>query len=82
MEALNNNLDEITIQIDSEAAKAYKSASSDEKKKIRILLSNWLKEITVKDKSSLKKLMDDISDKAQASGLTPEILETILSEEE
>lgn len=82
MEALNNSLDEITIQLDAEAAKAYKSASSDEKNKIRILLSRWLRELTSRDKSSLKQLMDEISDNAQARGLTPEILETILSEKE
>ena len=82
MEALNNSLDEITIQIDSQAAKAYKSASSDEKKKIQMLLSTWLKEVTLKDKPSLKQLMDDISDNAQGRGLTPEILEAILSAEE
>jgi predicted restriction endonuclease len=81
MDSLTNSLDEITIQIDSEAAKAYKSASPDERKKIQFLISIWLKEVTSKDKSSLKQIMDDISEKAQARGLTPEILETILSEE-
>ncbi len=81
MEALNNSLDEITIQVDSEAAKGYRAASSDEKKKIQMLISTWLKEVTLRDKSSLKQLMDDISAKAQRRGLTPEILETILSAE-
>ncbi|MFQ5710065.1 MAG: hypothetical protein ACE5HO_21635 [bacterium] len=80
MDSLINSLDEITIQIDSEAAKAYKSASPDEKKKIQFLISTWLKEVASKDKSSLKQLMDGISAKAQARGLTPEILEAILSE--
>jgi predicted restriction endonuclease len=70
------SFDEITIQIDTEAAQAYKSASPEEKKKIDFLISAWLKEVTSKDKSSLKQLMDEISDKAQARGLTPEILET------
>ena len=81
MDSLSNSLDEITIQIDSEAAKAYKSASPDEKKKIQFLISAWLKEVTSKDKSSLKQLMNEISENARARGLTPEILETILSEE-
>ncbi len=82
MEALNKSLEEIKIQIDSEAAEVYKSASSDEKKKIQILFSSWLKEIALKDKSTLKQLMNEISDNAQDRGLTPEILETILSEKE
>lgn len=71
MEALNNSLDEITILIDSEAARAYKSASFDEKKKIQILLSNWLKEVTLKDKSSLKQLMDEISENAKTKFWKP-----------
>ncbi len=82
MDALNNKLDEIRIQVDAEAAKAYKTASSDERRKIQILLSNWLKQVTLRDKTSLKQLMNEISDNAQARGLTPEILETILSETE
>ncbi len=81
MEPSNNKADEITIQIDPEVAKAYKSASNDEKRKIQLLLNKWLREITIKDKSSLKQLMDEISDNAQGRGMTPEILETILSEE-
>ena len=81
MEALNNSSNKITIQIDPEAAQAYKSASSDEKKKLQMLISIWLKEVTLKDKSSLKQLMDNISDNVQNRGLTPEILETILSAE-
>lgn len=50
---------------------------SEEKKKIQMLISNWLKEVTLKDKSFLKQLMDEISDNARARGLTPEILEQL-----
>lgn len=76
----NNSLEEITIQIDSDAAQAYQSASLEEKRKIQLLISNWLKEIIAKDKSSLTQFMDEISDKAQERGLTPEILKAILNE--
>lgn len=76
----NNSLEEITIQIDSDAAQAYQSASLEEKRKIQLLISNWLKEIIAKDKSSLTQFMNEISDKAQERGLTPEILKAILNE--
>ena len=76
-----NSLEAITMQIDSEAAKAYKSATPELRKKIEILFSAWLKEVASKDRTALKQLMDKMSDKAQARGLTPEILETILREE-
>jgi hypothetical protein len=81
MSLFNNSVEEITIQIDSEAAKAYKTVSPEEKKKIDFLISEWLKEITSKNKTSLKQFMDEMSDKAQARGLTSEILDAILSEE-
>jgi hypothetical protein len=71
----------ITIQVDAEAAKAYKAASEEEQKKMQALLSLWLKEIATADTASLKQLMNDISKKARERGLTPEILKSILDEE-
>ena len=75
-----NTIEEITIQIDSDAAKAYKAAAPELKLKIQLLFSAWLKEVTSKDKVSLKQLMDNVSDNAQARGLITKNLETILSE--
>ena len=80
MSTAPNLVEEITMQIDSEAAKAFKSASPELQQKIQILFSAWLKEVTSSDQTSLKRLMDKISENAQAKGVTPEILETILSE--
>ncbi|RMG42111.1 MAG: hypothetical protein D6732_01600 [Methanobacteriota archaeon] len=73
--------EEITISVDAEAAKVYRLASSEDKQKIQLLFSIWLKEMMREKKpASLKKLMDQISQKAQKRGLTPEILEEILRE--
>jgi len=80
MSTAPNLVEDITMQIDSEAAKAFKSAPPELQQKIQILFSAWLKEVTSSDQTSLKRLMDKISENAQAKGLTPEILETILSE--
>ena len=71
----------ITIQIDAEAAEAYRTASPEGQKKIGLLLGLWLKEVAAADAGSLKQLMSDISEKATARGLTPEELESILNEE-
>ena len=80
MSSTPNPPGQITVQIDPEAAKAYNSASPELKQKIRILFSAWIKEVTSNDKSALTQLMDKISKNAQTRGITPEILEKILSE--
>lgn len=71
----------ITLEIDSEAAQAFKSASAEEREKLQVLLGIWLKEYARADASSLKEAMDEISRQAQNRGLTPEILESILEED-
>ena len=71
----------ITLEVDSEAARVFRSASTEEQEKLQVLLGIWLKEYARADGSSLKETMNDISRKAQSRGLTPEILESILKEE-
>jgi hypothetical protein len=71
----------ITLEIDSEAAQAFKSVSAQEREKLQVLLGIWLKEYARADATSLKETMDEISRKAQERGLTPEILGSILGEE-
>ncbi len=71
----------ITLEVDSETAQAFKSVPTDERQKLQILLGIWLKEFAKADSVSLKATMDDMSEKAQSRGLTPEILESILGEE-
>lgn len=69
----------ITIHVAPEVAKAYQSALDGDQKKIDAILSLRLKELT-NNKRSLEEVMRDISQKAQERGLTPEILEDLLSE--
>lgn len=73
-----NTAEKITIEIDSETAKAFKSASPELQKSIQIMMNIWLKEFISKDKNTLKSIMDDISDNAQARGLTQKLLENLL----
>ncbi len=70
----------ITLDVDSEAAQAFKSASTEDKKKFVILFSCYLREYTKADPSSLQKMMDELSQKARDRGLTPDILDSILKE--
>ena len=72
----------ITIEVDAEAAKVYTAASPEERKRIELLLSMHLKRIASNPGRTLKQLMDDMGAQAAASGLTPEILESILRGED
>ena len=67
----------INIQLDDAAAQIYTTASEEDRKKIQLLLSFWLREFDLPS-ISLAELMDEVSEKAQQRGLTPEILETLL----
>jgi hypothetical protein len=68
----------ITIQVDAEAAKAFAAASPEEQRKIQLLLSLRLQDLTTSQGNSLKTGMDEIGARAEARGLTPEILEALL----
>ncbi|MFM6199211.1 MAG: hypothetical protein ACKPE1_08715, partial [Dolichospermum sp.] len=70
---------EIKIRVDAESAKIYESAMVTDRQKLDALLSLRLKEFARK-RRPLETIMSDISRKAQARGLTPEILNSLLSE--
>jgi hypothetical protein len=72
-------VEEITIHVDAESARAYRGASEQERRKLDTLLSLRLHE-ALHSAGSLEQLMRDISRKAQERGLTPEILDSILHE--
>ena len=69
----------IAIQVDPEAAKAYREVSEEERRKLDLLLSLRLRE-AARAAGSLKEFMREISRRAQERGLTPEILQEILDE--
>jgi hypothetical protein len=70
----------INMQLDSEAARIYSSASVERRQQLQMLISTLLKEFDTAPQS-LFALMDEISAKAKARGLTPELLERLLNEE-
>ena len=71
----------ITLEVDSEAARAFRAVSAEGREKLQVLLGIWLREYARADALSLKETMDEISRKARGRGLTPEILESVLEEE-
>ncbi len=71
----------ITLQIDIDAAQAFRAASRNDQEKLQILLGIWLREYAKANIASLKETMNEISERAQSRGLTPEILESILEAE-
>ena len=68
----------ITVKADTDLAQAYRSAPAKDKSKFGLLLSLWLRELFTRS-TSLTDLMDELSDKAEARGLTPEKLEEMLN---
>lgn len=72
--------EQITIQVDAEAAHAFKSASEKDRRKLEALLSVRLREVT-RTRESLKAVINEISQKAEERGLTPEVLKAMLNED-
>ncbi len=69
--------DQITIQVDAQAAQVYRAASEEERRKIDSLLNLKLRTAT-RSQVSLKAYMDEISRRAEERGLTPELLRSLL----
>lgn len=74
------NVATVSIQVDNEAAKIYTSASVEQQQKLQMLFSTLLHEFNNSPRALLA-LMDEISNKAKAKGLTPDILDALLDEE-
>ena len=71
----------IEIEVDEEAARAFSEATAERRRKLEILLGLRLRELISKPSKSLKQIMDEIGAEAEARGLTPEILESLLRDE-
>jgi hypothetical protein len=71
----------ITLPLDAATEVAYSRASSADQQKIQLLFRVLLREYIAPPTMSPKELMNDISNKAQARGLMPEILEELLCDD-
>ena len=70
----------IDIEVDAEAARAYAAASAEEKRKLQILLNLRLRELVDRPSRPLSDVMDEIGAEAEARGLTPEMLDSLLKD--
>lgn len=71
----------ITIPVDAETARAYKAASAEDRRKMDLLLRLRLRDLTTSTGRPLKTIMDEIGREAEARGLTPAILESLLHDD-
>jgi len=71
---------EITIRVTPRAAHIYRAASEQDRRKLDVLLSLRLSDVNEPSRS-LKEIMCEASEEAQAQGITPDILKEILDEE-
>lgn len=71
----------ISIQVDEKTAKAFATAPTEEQRKIELLLNLRLQDLTLGTRRSLKAVMDEIGTQAEAAGLNPELLESLLQDE-
>jgi hypothetical protein len=80
-EAEMTAMETIAIKVTPEAAKAFRTASDAERRKMELLLSLRLLDVAVSSRS-LDEIMRSISRSAQARGLTEKKLKEILETKE
>ncbi|MCI0460954.1 MAG: hypothetical protein L0Z62_28745 [Gemmataceae bacterium] len=71
----------ISLEVDADTARAFTAASAEDRRKLQLLLRLRLRELTSHPARPLKEVMDEIGQDAEARGLTPEILESLLRDE-
>jgi hypothetical protein len=69
----------ISIPLDPQTARAYGAARAEEKLKMQALVGLWLRELTSNELPSLEQVLDEAGRKAQERGLTPEVLDSLLT---
>lgn len=71
----------ISIEVEADSARAFFEAPVNERRKLQLLLDLRLRELTTTPVRPLQEVMDEIGTQAEARGLTPERLESLLDGE-
>jgi hypothetical protein len=71
----------ISIQVDAETASIFSALLPQERRKLELLLDLRLRELLSAPTRPLREIMDDIGQRAESLGLTPEKLNFLLDEE-
>ncbi|MGD1715860.1 hypothetical protein [Dapis sp. BLCC M172] len=72
-------MENITIQVDPEIAKAYREAEPEKQQNV-LLICNLLLQELLKD-TSFEEIVEQIRQETEENGLTPEILQELLKDE-
>jgi hypothetical protein len=72
---------QVIVELDPDVVVAYNKAPAEEKRKMRSLLSLWLRAAAASSPTSLPTLMDELSDRARTRGMTKDKLESMLGEQ-
>jgi len=73
-------METITIQVDKKIAELYQESDSNKKDKLTTIITLFL--TSELEQKKLSEVMAEIADKAEQRGLTPEILDSILQDDE
>ena len=71
----------ISIEVGTDAARAFADAPAEDRRKLELLLALRLRELMTGPVRPLHEIMDEIGAKAESRGLTPEILDSLLHDE-
>jgi hypothetical protein len=72
----------IELPVDEDAVPIYESIPEEYRHKIGLMVSLWLKELHGSSPERLLALMSQIGENAQSRGLTPEILNELLDDDD
>ncbi len=71
----------ISVEIDAETAQAFSTTSAEDRRKLQLLLSLRLRELTFNPPRPLQQVMDEISRNAELRGLTTSAVQSLLNDE-
>ncbi len=79
-----NTKEEIILRVPMDVAQTYRQATEEERGQIAARLSVMLRSRLTREEAiaKLNRTMDEVSTEAHVRGLTPEILESILNDDE
>jgi hypothetical protein len=70
----------ISLHVDHDTARAFSAAPPEERRKLELLLSLRLRELIDQPARPLSEIMDEIGRQAEANGMTPELLDSLLND--
>lgn len=71
----------ISINVDDETAREVAALDDQRRRKLGIMLGWRLRDLLKPPQRTLMQIMDDMGRQAEANGLTPEILQSILDDD-